>query len=64
MYSPFNPYSTKAPIIVDKDGNFYGHLSSNIYHSKRSTLKLVKLITEYWEQMGEDPGKAYELIFK
>lgn len=30
-YSPFNAYASNPPLIVDKDGNFYGRLSINRY---------------------------------
>lgn len=29
-----NPYANDPPIIVDSDGNYYGRLTLNIYHSQ------------------------------
>lgn len=33
-YSPCNEYSTTPPVVVDKDGNFYGYLTINEYMPK------------------------------
>ncbi len=34
-----NPYATDPPVIVDLDGNFYGRLTLNEYHSQIGTGK-------------------------
>lgn len=33
-YSACNPYATDPPVIVDEEGNFYGRLTVNRYHSQ------------------------------
>ena len=37
-----------APVVVDKDGNFYGYFSANPYLSQRTTISsLVWLLDNY-----------------
>jgi hypothetical protein len=35
QYSPCNAYTQSAPAIVDREGNFYGHLTVNKAHANR-----------------------------
>lgn len=44
--SPWNEYSQSAPVIVDKDGNFYGYLSANEYHNKRTRIDVLNSLTK------------------
>jgi hypothetical protein len=37
-HSPWNPLASKAPAIVDKDGNFYGYFSANALLRQRTTI--------------------------
>lgn len=34
VYGACNPYATDPPVIVDEQGNFYGRLTVNKYHSQ------------------------------
>ena len=36
-HSPCNPYASNPPVVVDKDGNFYGYLTLNQYKSGAMT---------------------------
>ena len=62
-YSPFNPYASNPPVLVDKDGNFYGYFTANRYNPKRTRDKLALFIIENWEEIIEDVGEAYDVIF-
>lgn len=62
--SPFNKYASNPPVLVDREGNFYGYFTADKYHSKRTTNKLALLIIENWEAISEDVGEAYEKIFE
>ena len=62
-YSPFNKYAANPPVLVDKDGNFYGYFTANAYASKRTNSKLALLIIEYWEAIAEDVSGYYDKIF-
>jgi hypothetical protein len=39
--SPRNKYASEPPVIVDKDGNFYGYLTANQYNPQRTRIKRV-----------------------
>lgn len=61
--SPWNPYSNDTPIVVDKDGKFYGYFTINKYKSQRCENKVAKLIYENYKEIMKDVGKAYDAFF-
>lgn len=63
-YSPWNSYSNDSPVIVDKEGNFYGYFTTNKYRSKRADFDLVEILYEYHELIRDDISKWYDKIFK
>lgn len=62
--SPWNKYSSDPPVIVDKQGNFYGYFTLNESKGKRAEFNLVKVIYEYHEFISEDVTKWYDKIFE
>ncbi|MDE6146489.1 MAG: hypothetical protein K2G18_00330 [Bacteroidales bacterium] len=62
-YSPFNNYASNPPVLVDKNGKFYGYFTSNKYKSQRAKLKLVDIICENHEAISEDVSGWYDKIF-
>lgn len=62
--SPWNEYSNTPPVVVDKEGNFYGYFTLNKYKSKRADFKLAMTIYEYQELIRDDVGEWYNKIFK
>jgi len=58
--SPFNSYSNTPPVIVDKDGNFYGYLTTNVYKKDRAEFSLAFNICRFWKDIKEDVGAWYE----
>ena len=63
-YSPWNEHSNTPPVVVDKDGNFYGYFTINEYKSKRADSELALIIYEYYELIRKDVGKWYGKIFE
>ena len=63
-FSPWNQYSTDPPVVVDKDGNFYGYFSVNKYTNKRLESNLALTIYEYHDLIQDDVSKWYSKIFK
>lgn len=61
--SPFNRYTTTPPVLVDKNGNFYGYFTANTSYNKRTNNKLALLIIAHWEEIGDDVKEAYDVIF-
>ena len=53
--SPWNQYASQPPVIVDKDGNFYGYLTASKYNPKRTTIRLYVQLTDLWEEITDDP---------
>lgn len=56
--SPFNPYASRPPIIVDRNGNSYGHLTANAYASNRTRIGALVALADAWEFVVEDGQKA------
>lgn len=61
---PWNSYSTNSPVVVDKEGNFYGYFTTNQYKSDRAEFQLALTIYKYHEQIREDVGEWYSKIFE
>jgi hypothetical protein len=62
--SPWNKYSNDPPVVVDKQGNFYGYFTLNEYKAKRANFALALTIYEYHDLIRDDVGKWYEKIFE
>ena len=62
-YSPFNSSARYPPVIVDKDGNFYGYFTINEYNSKRADFQLALIIYKYFDIIRDDISKWYDKIF-
>lgn len=45
--SPWNKYSSDGPVVVDPDGNFYGHFSRNKYNNQTKVKWLVWILDNY-----------------
>ncbi len=61
--SPFNDYASYPPILVDKNGKFYGYFTSNKYKRQRANLKLIDIICDNHEAISEDVSGWYDKIF-
>jgi hypothetical protein len=63
-YSPWNAYSSEPPVVVDKDGNFYGYFTVNKYNSKQADFELALTIYSNYDLIMDDVSKWYEKIFE
>lgn len=45
--SPWGKYANDVPVLVDGSGNFYGYMTANRYHDKRTTMQGVVALTDY-----------------
>lgn len=61
--SPWNTSASDPPVIVDKDGGFYGYFTTNKFKSKRAEFDLVEVLYEYHEFIRDDVTKWYDKIF-
>jgi hypothetical protein len=62
-FSPFNTYANYPPVVVDKQGNFYGYLTINSYKDKRAEFDLALTIYKYYESIRDDIPTWYDKIF-
>ncbi len=63
-YSPWNAYAQKAPVLVDRDGKFYGYFTCNRYRSKRVSAELMDFLCENVGRIREDPGSFHDKYFR
>lgn len=63
-YSPWNSYSNDPPVVVDKDGGFYGYFTVNEYKSDRADFDLALIIYKYHDKIREDVSGWYDEIFE
>ena len=64
MFSPFTRYATTPPVVVDKDGNFYGYFTINNSNDKRCDAPLALTIYKSYDIIRNDVAKWYLEIFK
>lgn len=62
--SPWNSYGSNPPVIVDKDGGFYGYFTVNENNTKRAESKLALTIYKYHDLIKDDVAKWYDKIFE
>lgn len=63
-YSPFNRFSDNPPILVDKNGKFYGYFTIDNTQVDKTTWKLAIRILRDWESISEDTISAYSELFE
>lgn len=61
---PWNQYALKPPVVVDKDGGFYGYLAVNQYQDKRANFELAIILYKYYPEIRKDVGEWHDKIFK
>ena len=61
--SPWNEHSSSNPVLVDKDGGFYGYFTCNRYRSKRVDSNLMDFLCENRGYIKKHREKAYYKIF-
>jgi len=61
---PWNEYGSNPPVVVDKQGNFYGYFTVNEYKSKRADFGLTLTIYKYYDLIREDVDEWYDKIFE
>lgn len=62
-YSPWNEIASYPPVIVDKEGGFYGYFTVNEIKDKRADFKLVLILYKYHDLIKEDASKWHDKIF-
>ncbi len=62
--SPWNAYGSNPPVVVDKDGGFYGYFTVNRSNNKQATFGLALTIYRDYELIREGVSKWYKKNFK
>jgi hypothetical protein len=63
-HSPWNAYSSDPPVVVDKEGNFYGYFTVNAYNDKRADFGLALTIYKYYDLIMDDVSRWHDKIFE
>lgn len=61
---PFNKYGSNPPILLDKQGNFYGYFTANKYAANRANYELVDIICDNYQSIQKDVSGWYDRIFR
>ncbi|WP_312284936.1 hypothetical protein [Yokenella regensburgei] len=56
--SPWNKFASNPPVIVDRNGGFYGFFTANKYQSKRTNIKPLLQFTDNIDWVTEDLERA------
>lgn len=59
--SPWNKYSSNPPVVVDRNGGFYGHFTANRHESKRTTIPSLRFLTDNIDLVVEDLERARDI---
>jgi len=63
-YSPWNESATYPPVVVDKDGVFYGYFTVNKYKDKRTEFKTAMIMYKYYDIIRDNVNVWYKKIFE
>ena len=56
--SPWNKYASNPPVIVDKDGGFYGYFAAGKYQNKRTKIESLAYMLDNVDIIVDDLEKA------
>jgi len=60
--SPWNEFASDPPVIVDREGNFYGYFTANQMHPRRTRNEFFLLFLDNADAVTEDLDHARELF--
>lgn len=56
--SPWNKYASNPPIIVDREGGFYGYFTANKHQDKRTQIKALLQLADNVDWVNDDLERA------
>ena len=62
IHSPWNKFSISGPVIVDRDGGFYGVFSANQHVVNRTKIRAFLFLLDRPELVNTDPDVARDLF--
>lgn len=60
--SPWNKYGSNPPVIVDKNGDFYGYFAASKYQDKRTEIKTYVYLLDNVDIVYDDLEKARDWL--
>ncbi len=60
--SPWNLFAIDPPVIVDRDGGFYGYFTANTFHDKRTQIKFFLVFLNNVDKVNDDLDNARDLF--
>jgi hypothetical protein len=60
--SPWNKFASDPPVIVDKEGNFYGYFTSNRSNPKRTSIRFFRAFLDNVDMVNNDLPRARDLF--
>lgn len=60
--SPWNKYATNPPVIVDRDGAFYGYFTAARYHGDRTAIKEYRAFLDAVDEVVADLQRASDVF--
>lgn len=61
--SPWNRYSQTPPVIVDRDGNFYGYFTRNTLLANRTKIEWLVWILDNYDYVIDNLEKVRDQLF-
>ena len=52
--SPWNKYSSSPPVVVDRNGNFYGYFTANRHHENRTRIRGLRALVDNVDLVTDD----------
>jgi hypothetical protein len=52
--SPWNKFASDPPVVVDRQGGFYGYFTAAIYHPERTKIKAFLAFLDDDDEVNED----------
>jgi hypothetical protein len=57
-FSPWNKFASDPPVIVDREGGFYGYFTANKSHPKRTRNTFYLVFLDNVDEVNEDLQRA------
>jgi hypothetical protein len=58
----WNKFGTAPPVVVDREGNFYGYFTANRNHPKRTTIRFFLVFLDNADEVTADLNEARDLF--
>ena len=60
--SPWNRLASEPPVVVDKDGSFYGYFTANRFHDRRTNNKFFRTFLDNADEVNGNLQRARDMF--